>query len=76
MKLHVGVVEVPVPDNVAHDAEVVNIAIVDGITIFILPLLDIGSIVVIWNVYVVFAFTVVEAMEETVPVNVLDRAVT
>lgn len=46
----VGVDVVPVPDNVAHAAELVRIVIEDGITIFILPVLDIGSIVTILNV--------------------------
>lgn len=43
----VGVDVVPVPVNVAHDAELVRIVMEDGITIFILPVLDIGSIVTI-----------------------------
>lgn len=46
LKVHVGVVVVPVPDNEAHEAELVSIVIVDGITIFIFPLLEIGSMVV------------------------------
>lgn len=47
LKEQVGVDVVPIPDNVAHDAELVRIVIDDGITIFIFPVLDIGSIVTI-----------------------------
>lgn len=47
LKEQVGVDAVPAPVNVAHDAELVSIVMEDGITILILPVLDIGSIVVI-----------------------------
>lgn len=76
LKVHWALIEIPVlvPVRVAHVGEATLTLTVGGNTIFILPVEESGSRVVITIVYVVTAFTALVVIDD-VAVNVLAVAV-